>query len=74
MRASRIDRPVEVRAKIADWISASVKIVWVIHPRRRVAHVYRCDGTVVPDRAIIAGEDVLPGFSSAVEDLLVDQV
>ena len=68
------DRPVEVRAKIADWISAGVKIVWVIDPRRRVAHVYRCDGTIVPDGAIVAGEDVLPGFSCAVEDLLADQV
>jgi len=38
------DRPGEVHAKIADWLSASTRLVWVIDPDRRIARVYRQDG------------------------------
>src|SRR5213594_572105 len=39
------DRPGEVPAKIADWLTAGTQLVWVIDPARRVARVYRDDGT-----------------------------
>src|SRR5207248_4392981 len=34
------DRPGAVLAKVADWLSAGTKLVWVIDPMRRVARVY----------------------------------
>src|SRR6185436_17210046 len=39
------DRPGEVLAKVGDWIDAGARLVWVIDPERRVARVYRADGT-----------------------------
>src|SRR6266571_2873518 len=40
------DRPAEVLAKVADWLTAGTRIVWVIDPQRRDARVYRRDGTL----------------------------
>ena len=59
------ERPGELLAKIADWLSAGTRLVWVIDPERRLARVYRQDGT---ERSVAAeqtldGEDVVPGFS-----------
>jgi Uma2 family endonuclease len=59
------DRPGEVLAKVADWLSAGCRLVWVVDPERRQARVYRHDGSetlVSPDEAL-EGEDVVPGFS-----------
>jgi Uma2 family endonuclease len=59
------DRPGEVLAKVADWLSAGTRLVWVIDPGRRGARVYRADGgeTLVAEDGALNGEDVLPGFS-----------
>ncbi len=66
------DRPGEVLAKVADWLNAGTKLVWVIDPERRLARVYRQDGSeavVTADRAL-DGEDVLPGFSCSLASIL----
>lgn len=59
------DRPGELLAKIADWLAAGTRLVWVIDPDRRVARVYRHDGaeTIVAADQALDGEDLLPGFS-----------
>ena len=59
------DRPGEVLAKVGDWLSAGCRLVWVVDPERRVARVYRDDGTetIVSATDALDGEDVLPGFS-----------
>jgi hypothetical protein len=31
--------------KVGDWLAAGTPLVWVIDPERRLAHVYRQDGT-----------------------------
>ena len=58
------DRPGEVLAKVADWLESGTTIVWVIDPVRRVARVYRSDGTesAVADGDALTGGTVLPGF------------
>ena len=58
------DRAGEVLAKVADWLNAGTSLVWVIDPARRVARVYRADGTqsVANEGDALAGEGVLPGF------------
>jgi Uma2 family endonuclease len=66
------DRPGEVLAKVADWLNAGTRLVWVIDPERRLARVYRLDGSeavVTADRAL-DGEDVLPGFSCSLTSIL----
>jgi Uma2 family endonuclease len=59
------DRPGELLAKVADWLRAGTRLVWVVDPIRRTARVYRPDGTesfaMIDDS--LDGEDVLPGFT-----------
>ena len=66
------DRPGEVLAKVGDWLEAGARLVWVIDPERRVARVYRHDGseTIVTSDDALDGEDVLPGFSCQVASVL----
>jgi Uma2 family endonuclease len=66
------DRPGEVLAKVADWLSAGTRLVWVIDPARRVARVYRDDGTerILTVRESLDGEDVVPGFSCPLGEIL----
>jgi Uma2 family endonuclease len=66
------DRPGEILEKVGQWLSAGVRLVWVVDPLQRLARVYRADGAV----AIVAaedeldGEDVLPGFRCRLNDIL----
>lgn len=66
------DRPGETLSKVADWLSAGTRLVWVVDPERRVARVYRQDGTeaiVAADQPLV-GEDVLPGFTCPLSTIL----
>jgi Uma2 family endonuclease len=66
------DRPGEVLAKVADWLSAGTRLVWVVDPERRLARIYRPDGTeqiVTADQAL-DGEDVVPGFACPLNAVL----
>ena len=66
------DRPGEVLAKVADWLSAGTRLVWVLDPGRRLARVYRHDGSeaIVTAEGALDGEDVLPGFACSLESIL----
>jgi Uma2 family endonuclease len=66
------DRPGEVLAKIGDWLEAGARLVWVVDPRRRHARIYRQDGTeaVIAEHENLDGEDVLPGFSCQLTQIL----
>ncbi len=65
------DRPGEVLAKAGEWLGAGVRLVWVIDPDRRVASVYRDDGSVttVASDADLDGDAVLPGLSFRLSEL-----
>lgn len=66
------DRPGGVLAKVADWLTAGTRLVWVVDPERRLARVYRHDGgeTVLTEDGVLDGEDVLPGFSCPLASIL----
>src|SRR5256884_959796 len=66
------DRPGDVLAKVADWLSAGTRLVWALDPERRLARVYRDDGseTVVTAEGALEGEDVLPGFRCSLVSIL----
>ena len=55
----------EVLAKIADWLAAGTKLVWLVDPQRSEVHVYRRDGSlsVLRENDALDGEEVLPGFT-----------
>jgi Uma2 family endonuclease len=65
------DRPGEVLTKVGEWLEAGVRLVWVIDPDRRVAAVYRDDGSVTTASSDdeLGAEAVLPGFSFRLAEL-----
>lgn len=69
---SPTDRPGDILGKVGDWLSAGTRLVWVIDPLQQLARVYRHDGTqsTVAKQASLDGEDVLPGFSCALDAIL----
>ena len=66
------DRPGEVLSKVGDYLSAGTMLVWVVDPDRRLARVYRADGSeqIVTDRESLQGEDVVPGFACPLATIL----
>src|SRR5256884_3451095 len=66
------DRAGEILAKVADWLSAGTRLVWVLDPERRLARVYRHDGSeaIVPSDGALHGEDVVHGFSCPLASIL----
>jgi Uma2 family endonuclease len=69
---SHHDRPGEVLAKVGDWLDAGARLVWAIDPDRRLARVYRADGTedMLDETGQLLGADVLPGFSCTLASIL----
>jgi Uma2 family endonuclease len=65
------DRPGEALTKAGEWLEAGVRLAWVIDPDRRVATVYRADGSVMTASSAdeLGGEAVLPGFSFRLAEL-----
>lgn len=59
------DRPAEVLEKVADWLRAGTRLVWVVDPVRRRARIYRADGSdsLLIEGEVLDGEDVLPGLT-----------
>lgn len=66
------NRPGEILAKLADWLRAGTRLIWLIDPIRRVARVYRADGSesLVAEDQTLEGEDVLPGFALDLKTIL----
>jgi Uma2 family endonuclease len=66
------DRPGEVLAKVADWLTAGTTLVWIIDPERRSGRVHRADGssTILKDDGSFDGEDVIPGFTWPLAEVL----
>ncbi|MBI2899200.1 MAG: Uma2 family endonuclease [Planctomycetes bacterium] len=55
----------EVEAKVDEYLAAGVRLVWVIDPAVRTAHVYRPgtpDALRLDENQELDGGDVLPGF------------
>jgi Uma2 family endonuclease len=66
------DRAGEIQAKVSDWLTAGSRLVWVIDPGRSRAVVYAQDGSVDPlsHKDTLSGQDVIPGFSCLLGELL----
>lgn len=66
------DRPGDVLAKVADWLTAGTALVWVVDPVRSAARVYRADGseTHLISDGVLDGEDVIPGFACSLHEVV----
>jgi Uma2 family endonuclease len=65
------DSAEDVRVKVAEYLAAGTRLVWVVFPRTQTVTIYRANGTV-EERSIgqtLDGEDVVPGFSLPVADI-----
>lgn len=65
------DHPAETLEKVAQWLKAGVRLVWVVDAEKRVAKVYRGDGSEALLGPIDAldGEELLPGFRCPLAEL-----
>ena len=64
----------EIHEKIADYLDAGTRLVWVVDPYSRTVMAVRSrdDIRLIPADAEIDEADVLPGFRRRVSDLLGD--
>jgi len=57
-----------VRAKVADYLEAGARLVWLVYPRRREVLAHTPDGLIRTAQAAdtLADAEVLPGFACPV--------
>ncbi len=62
----------KILAKLREYFARGVRLVWVIAPEDRTLTIYRTpdEGRLLHESASVTGEDVLPGFTCRVSDLL----
>jgi Uma2 family endonuclease len=60
-----------VNAKVAEYLGAGIRLIWVIYPLTRTAWVFRAGGSAnwYSGAAELSGEDVIPGFAVNLESL-----
>jgi Uma2 family endonuclease len=63
----------EVNEKVADWLEAGTRVVWVINSKRRGVTAYRSttDVTHLSEGDELDGGDVVPGFRCKVSEIFV---
>jgi Uma2 family endonuclease len=66
------DKPSEVLGKVGEYLEAGARLVWVVDPDRKkaVAHRSLSEARDVSASGSFDGEDVLPGFSCLLTELL----
>ena len=69
------ERQSDVDAKVAMWLDAGVRLVWVVDPASRtvVAHYEHGTATTYGAADTLNGEPVLPDFTCPVADILGEQ-
>ena len=65
------NRRKQIEEKIAEYLKAGTKLVWIVDPMDRTVTIYRepLKGTVLRSGVMLEGEDVLPGFQCRVSSL-----
>jgi len=65
------DRARAMRAKVADYLGAGSRMVWVVNPRRRTVQVHRVGKPDVnlSEQDTLAGDDAFPGLHLPVKEL-----
>lgn len=65
------DSAADVQGKVEEWLRAGVRRVWVVYPDTHTIRVHRSPREIeaLKPGDVLDGEDVMPGFSCAVEDI-----
>jgi Uma2 family endonuclease len=63
--------PKEMERKLKEFFQAGVDLVWIIDPKKRLAHWYTAPDEVhlVTESEVLDGGDVLPGFQLPLREL-----
>ena len=63
----------EIAEKVQEYLSAGVRLVWVVDTATQPVHVHRPDGsgTILRAQDELTGEDVLPRFRTRVGDVFL---
>ncbi|MCI0456405.1 MAG: Uma2 family endonuclease [Gemmataceae bacterium] len=66
------DHFARVQRKVLHYMARGVRLLWVVDPEDRSVTVYRPDRLphILNEADVLSGEDVLPGFTCRVADLL----
>lgn len=69
---SKSDEPKYLFDKMTEYVANGARLGWLIDRFEKKAYVFRQDGTVetVEINAVLSGEDVLPGFSLDLGELI----
>lgn len=69
---ARDEHPAYTLEKVAAWLRAGVRLVWIVDCEKRVGRVYRADGSesLLGVDDAFDGEEVLPGFSCTLNDVV----
>jgi Uma2 family endonuclease len=67
------DHEAEVSTKVADWLQAGCRLVWVVDPDSHAVafHDNRGKAMILTDSDLLVGGDVLPDFHLLIEELFV---
>jgi Uma2 family endonuclease len=65
------DSASEVQSKVADWLEAGCRLVWVAYPDTQTVTEYRSltEVRVLTAEQPLEGDDVLPGFACGVSEI-----
>ena len=68
---SPTDTVYEVEEKIAEWLAAGARAVWVANPKRRTVTIHRAEQApqILSESDSIEGGEALPGFSYSLAGL-----
>lgn len=61
-----------MQQKVLEYLEAGARLVWIVDPEARTVTVHRPDGSanIVRAHQTLTGEDVLPGFSVDVSEIV----
>lgn len=61
----------EVNERGQEYLTAGVRLVWVLYPRRRQVNVHRStrEARILFEQDVLDGEDVVPGFTLPLREL-----
>lgn len=67
------NRPAEIHAKVADYLAAGARLVWVVDPQQRLVVVHRTllDRRILHEGDSLDGDEVLPGFALPLDELFL---
>ena len=65
------DTVYEVEEKVADWLLAGVRSVWILNPKQRTIHIHRPNAELqtLVENDTLDGQDVVPLFRCRVAEI-----